>query len=191
MDLLKMTTLQGLRRLQQILDVRPPIECRKIIQLFAGADETRWDSQFVLDRDNDAAFAAAVELGDDKTSQSNGGLKFARLAERVAASRRIDHKQRFMRRVRVVLGESAFHLFKLGHKILFRVQSASRIAKQKVSLAFGGCLIRFITKGSWIGVVLSLNHFDAQPRCPNAKLLDRRCAKSVCCRQQDAVPAFL
>src|SRR5205823_13215836 len=145
------------------------------VKLFAGADATREDSLFILDRDNDAACAAAVELGDDKASLANAGLKFACLAERVAASRRIDDKQRFMRRVRVVLGESAFHLFKLGHKILFRVQSASRIAKQKVSLAFGGCLIRFITKGSWIGVVLSLNHFDAQPRCPNAKLLDRRC----------------
>src|SRR5947207_4539868 len=177
MDLLKMTTLQGLRRLQKIFDVCLPIECCEIIQLFAGAYETRWDSQFVLDRDNDATFAAAVELGDDKTGQSNGGLKFARLAERVAASRRVDHKQRFMRRIRVVLGESAFHLFTLGHQILFRVQSAGRIAKQKVSLAFAGCLICFIITRSWIAVVLSLNHFDAQPACPNAKLLDWRCAK--------------
>src|SRR5207253_5317789 len=121
----------------------------------------------VLDRDNDAAFAAAVELGDDKTSQSNGGLKFARLAERVAASRRIDHKQRFMRCIRVVLGESAFHLFKLGHQILFRVQSAGRIAKQKVSLAFGGCLIRFITKRGWFGDVMCLYHFETLPLYTN------------------------
>jgi hypothetical protein len=116
-----------------------------------------------LDCDDDAAFAAAVELGDNQTSQTNCGLEFARLAERVTASRRIDHQQCFMRRVRVVLGESAFHLFKLGHQILFRVQSAGRVTKQKVSLAFCGCLIRFITKRGWICVVLSLNHFDAQP----------------------------
>src|SRR5580704_9580979 len=152
MRLLKMTTFQWRRRSQQIFDVRLPIERREIIQLFAGADETRWDSKFVLDRDNDAPFAAAIEFCDNNTSQANGGLKFARLAKRVAASRCIDYKQRFMRRLRVVLGESAFHLFKLGHQILFRVQSASRIAKQKVSLASRGCLIRFITKGGWVGV---------------------------------------
>src|SRR5205807_3958880 len=107
--------------------LHPSIEWRKIVELFTSTDETRWNSKFVLDRDNKAAFATAVEFGNDNTSQSNGVLKFARLAERVAASRRIDDKQRFMRRIRVVLGEGAFHLFKFGHQILFRVQSACRI----------------------------------------------------------------
>src|SRR4026207_321452 len=83
--------------LQHVRNECAPIEWREIIQLFAGADKTRWDSKFVLDCDDDATFAAAVELGDDNTGQSNGALEFARLAERVAASRRIDHEQFFMR----------------------------------------------------------------------------------------------
>ena len=45
--------------------VRLPIEWREIIELFAGADETCRNSKFILDCDYDAAFAAAVELGDD------------------------------------------------------------------------------------------------------------------------------
>src|SRR5206468_12961247 len=95
--LLKMTAFQRSRRSQQIFDVLSPIEWREIIQLFASAGETRWDSKLILDCDDDAAFAAYVELGHDNTRQSNGGVEFARLAERVAASRRIDHGQRFMR----------------------------------------------------------------------------------------------
>src|SRR5882724_3339657 len=85
------------KALQHARNECAPIERREIIQLFASADEARWNSKFVLDCDNDSTFAAAVELGDDNTSQSNGALEFARLAKRVAASRCIDHEQCFMR----------------------------------------------------------------------------------------------
>ena len=53
--------------LQHVRNECALIEWREIIQLLAGADETRWDSKFVLDCDDDATFAAAVELGDDHT----------------------------------------------------------------------------------------------------------------------------
>src|SRR5581483_9149776 len=177
--------------LQHVRDEFARVEWREIIQLFAGADEARWDSKFVLDCDDDAAFTAAVELRDNKASQSNGGLEFARLAQRIAACCCIDHEQRFMRRVGVVLGESTFHLFKFGHQILFRVQSPCRIAKQKFSPVFCGRLIRFITKRGWIGVVWPLNHFNAEPCRPNSKLLDCGRAKSIRRGQQDTVAVFL
>src|SRR5215470_9285316 len=124
-----MTTFQQPRRSQEFFYVYPPIKWREIIQLFTSTDKSRGNSKFVLDRDDDATFAASVELGDNNTSQSNGSLEFSRLAERVATSRCINDQQRFMRCVRVMLGESAFYLFKLGHQIPFRVHAAGRIAQ--------------------------------------------------------------
>ena len=69
-----------LLRSQQIFDVRFPIERRKIVELFAGADEARGNSKFILDRDDDPAFAAAVEFGDDQASESKRIVKLACLA---------------------------------------------------------------------------------------------------------------
>ena len=56
-----------LLRSQQIFEVRLPIEWREIVELFAGADEARGNSKFILDRHDNAAFAAAIEFGHDQT----------------------------------------------------------------------------------------------------------------------------
>ena len=37
------------------------MERREIVELFAGADEARGNSKFILDRHHNAAFAAAIE----------------------------------------------------------------------------------------------------------------------------------
>ena len=57
-------------RSQQIFEVRLPIELREIVELFAGADEARGNSEFILDRHHNAAFAAAIEFGHDQASES-------------------------------------------------------------------------------------------------------------------------
>src|SRR6202030_3809988 len=41
------------------------VEWRKVVDFFAGADEAGRDFQFVLNRNDDPAFTAAVELGHD------------------------------------------------------------------------------------------------------------------------------
>ena len=170
--------------LQQIVDVRLAIERGEIIELLAGAHKARRNSKFILNCDDDSAFAAAVQLGNDKTSESDCALEFARLTERIAASRRIDYQQSFMRRARVVFAESAFDLLQLGYQIYFRVHSAGGVAQEKFDLALGGRLICFVTKCGRIGIILALNHFDPEPFCPDAKLLDGSGAKSVGCCQQ-------
>ncbi len=44
------------------------VEVLEIFQLFTCANESRWDPQFVLNRDGDSAFARAVQLGYDNAS---------------------------------------------------------------------------------------------------------------------------
>ena len=54
-------------QLHHFRDKLAAIEQREIVKLFARADKARRDSEFILDRDDDSAFAAAVEFGHDQT----------------------------------------------------------------------------------------------------------------------------
>src|SRR5439155_25324082 len=109
-------------------------------------------------------------------------VEFAALAKRVATGGCVDHEQCLVRRVGIEFAERTFYFLELGHQIRFGVLAASRIAKQKVDLAFGRGLICFITKRGWIGTVLAANHFNSESFGPDIKLLDRRSAKRVSCR---------
>lgn len=53
------------------------------IWFFAGANEAWGDAELIVDGDGDAAFAGAVELGDDESVERAGFVKFLRLLERV------------------------------------------------------------------------------------------------------------
>ena len=64
-------------RSQQVFEVRSSLEGRKIVQLFAGADEARGNSKFILDRHDNAAPAAAIEFGHDQASESKRVVEFA------------------------------------------------------------------------------------------------------------------
>ena len=61
--------------------------------LFTEADVFDWEGEFVLDGDEHAAFAGAVELGDDQTGKSNGYVNFAGLVEGVQAGDGVEHEQ--------------------------------------------------------------------------------------------------
>src|SRR5947199_7067993 len=90
-----------------------------------------------------------------------------------------------LRCVWIEFAQSAFYLLELGHQICFRMLPASSIAKQKVNLLLGCCLICFVTKRRGICAVLTANHFNAQSFCPDVELLDSGCAKCVCGREHD------
>src|SRR4029453_7417852 len=164
---------------------------REIVDLFTGAHKTRWNSQFILNWDDDAPLAATVELGDNETGQSDCALEFARLTERIAASGSIDYHQRLMRRVWVLFAKSAFPLLQLGHQVFFCLHSAGRVAQEKLNAPFRRRLIRFVAKGSRVAIVLAADHFNAEAFGPNTKLFDRCAPKSVCRRQQYAMSVFL
>ena len=113
------------------------------------------------------------------------------MIHRVSAGRRIDHQKYFMRCRGVELAECAFHLFQFSHQICFRVLTTSSVAEQKLHLAIGRALVRFITKCGRICTVLTANDFDSNPFGPNVELLDRSCAKSVGGSQDDTFALLL
>src|SRR6266436_2499448 len=156
-------------KLKHVRKKLPRVERREIVKSFSSANEARWDSKFILDRDNDAAFAAAIEFSDNYASEREGTVEFAGLAQGIAAGGCVHHEQCLVGCVRIELGERAFHLVQLGHEICLGVLSASGIAKQKVDLARCRRLICFITKRGWIGAVLAANHFKSESFGPNIK----------------------
>ena len=68
---------------------------------------------------------------------------------------------------------------------------AGGIAQKKVDLASCSRLIRFVTKCSWISIVLSADHFNAESFGPNTKLFNSSSAKSVGRRQQNTMSILL
>src|SRR6266567_4701047 len=170
-------------KLQHVREKLSRVEPRKVVDVFASADETRRNSEFVLNCNYDPAFAAAIEFGDDEASKRQRTMEFAGLGQRVAAGRGVDHEQCLVRRVGIEFGERPFHFLELRHEIGFSVLAARRIAKQKVDLALRRSLVRFIAKRDRISTVLAANHFNAESFSPNSKLLDRRGTKRVGCRQ--------
>ena len=93
---------------KHLLDEEAALEEGEVAELFAGADETRGNAEFVLNGDDHAAFAAAVELGDDDAGEPGRFVKLAGLAHGVAAGGGIDDEQRFVRRLRVGFGRMRF-----------------------------------------------------------------------------------
>src|SRR5947209_1985052 len=95
--------------LNHIGDEITTIELFEILQLFASADEACGNSKFVLNGNNNSAFAAAVELGRDQPAQSNSLVKLSCLGERISSSSGIDDQEDFMRRLRIILDQTAFY----------------------------------------------------------------------------------
>src|SRR5437867_5649108 len=54
--------------LEEIVDVHVAIEQREIVEPFAGADKTRWNSKFILNCNDDPTFAASIEFCHDQSS---------------------------------------------------------------------------------------------------------------------------
>src|SRR6266403_598079 len=102
-------------KLKHVRKKLPRVERREIVDCFASADKTRRNSEFILNRYNDAAFAASIEFGDDHPSERQRTVEFAGLAESIAASGCVDHEQCLVRPVGIEFGERAFHFLKLGH----------------------------------------------------------------------------
>jgi hypothetical protein len=55
------------------------VEWSEIGFLFSGANETSGNAEFLLNGHGHAAFAAAIEFGEDDSSEADGFVKFCRL----------------------------------------------------------------------------------------------------------------
>ena len=83
-------------------------------------------AEFLLDRDDHAAFAGAVELGDDQAGERDGLVEFARLVQGVHAGGGVEHQQHFVRRAGQLLAHDAVHLLQFLHQVVLGVQAARR-----------------------------------------------------------------
>lgn len=180
-----------LQQLHQVIDVSLAIEQREVVDLFAGADEAGGKAELILNGYDNAAFAAAVEFGDNEAGQADGLLEFARLRERVAAGCRIDHQERFVRRSRILLGQRPFHFLQLGHKIRFGMLTAGRVANQEIGFSFRRRLIGLVAERGRIGMVLGSDHFQAKTFRPNSKLFDRSGAECIGSSENDSMSMLL
>src|SRR4030081_538494 len=108
-------------RLQNVREKLPRVEPRKVVDIFASADKTRWNSKFILNRNHDPAFAAAIEFSDDQTAEFKRAMEFARLTESIAARGRINCEQCLVRRVRIEFPQSALYFLQPGHEVRFGV----------------------------------------------------------------------
>ena len=123
-------------------------------------------SEFLLNRDDHAAFARAIQFRHDR--QRNGFVEFARLVQRIHAGRRIEHQQNFVRRAGQLFAHDAMQLLQFLHQIVFRVQAAGGIDEEIIRFARlrGGDGI--VRDGGGIGSVSAGDHLDFQTLRPRA-----------------------
>src|SRR5438477_12847238 len=94
---------------EHLLDVLVTVERRKVLDLFAGANKTRRNSQFVLNCDHHPTFATAVEFSYDQAGESDRLMKLARLTKCVAAGGGINHQQALVWCSRIMFGQASFN----------------------------------------------------------------------------------
>src|SRR5260370_17646318 len=86
------------------------VERCEIVNRFASADKTRWNSKFILNCNDDPAFAAAIEFSDNHTGKRHRAVEFAGLRERIAPGGCVDTAQCLVRPLRFDLAYPPLHL---------------------------------------------------------------------------------
>lgn len=81
-----------------------------------------------MDGHGDAAFARAVEFGDDESVEWAGFVKFPRLLQCVAAGGGIDHEESEVRGALVLLGDRAADFPQFLHQVVAGVDTAGGVA---------------------------------------------------------------
>src|SRR6266536_3404966 len=118
-------------KLHNVRDKIARVERCEISDFFSGADETRWDSKFILDRNDDPAFAAAIEFSDNQTGKRHCTVEFTSLVERISTSACVDHEQCFMRCLRIELAKRPLHLCPHGHELGVGLEKDGVVERQE------------------------------------------------------------
>src|SRR6185437_16942382 len=114
------------------------VEWLEVVRLFAEADEFDGEAEFFLDGDDHAAFAGAVEFGDDEAGEWDGFVEFARLVEGVHAGGGVEHEQDFVRRAGELLADDAMKFLQFLHQVVLGVQTAGGVDEEVVRVARAG-----------------------------------------------------
>jgi len=163
------------QRLSKLLGV----EGLQVVRLFAEADELDGQAELLLDGDDHAAFAGAVELGHDEAGERDGLVEFARLVQRIHAGAAIEYQQHFVRRAGQLLADDAVELVQLLHEVVLGVQAAGGVDEQVIRMAGlrGGDGI--VRHGGGIRAIGAGDDLDLEAGAPELELLDGGGAEGV------------
>ena len=167
------------------------LKAGELFGLFAGADETGSDLEFLLNSSSDAAFAGAVEFGNDEAIERHRFLEFAGLVEGVPACGGIDHEKCFMWSGFVLLANGALDLGKLLHEIVAGVKTTCGIAEQKIVVLADGALMGLIADGGRVGFVGTGDDGKVKAVTPADEMLDGCGPESVGGSEEDGVALAL
>ena len=167
------------------------VERLQIIRLFADADEFDGQAEFLLKRDDHAAFARAVEFGDDETREFHRFVKFTRLVQGVHAGGAVEHQQDFMRRAGEFPGHHAMQFLQFLHQIVFGVHPPRRIDEQVIGFARQRCGDGIVRDGGGVSAVIAGDNRHFQPLAPEFELFDRGGAEGVARGEQRDLSACL
>jgi hypothetical protein len=154
---------------------------------FAEADEAGGDAQFLLNRNDDAAFAAAVEFGDDDASDGDGFVEFAGLLESVGAGGGIDDEENLVRGGGVFASHHTMDLLEFLHEVVLVMEASGGVADEKLGLQTLGLFIGIEANGGRVAVLRAFDEGDLEAFGPNLELLDGSGAEGVCGSENDAV----
>ena len=113
------------------------------------------------------------------------------LVERILAGGRIEHQDDVVRRLGVQPPEHAAHLGQFVHQMRLVLQSPSGVDDQRVDAGRGRLLDAVEDDTGRVAAFLAADHRRADAVAPDLQLLDRRGAKGVARRQQDAIILLL
>ncbi|MFM1942854.1 MAG: hypothetical protein RI897_1836 [Verrucomicrobiota bacterium] len=148
------------------------VEGLEVIRLFAEADEFYGYAEFLLDSDDGAAFAGAVEFRDDEAGEGDGLMEFAGLGEGVEAGGSIEHEQSFVGCAGGLFSEDAMEFLEFLHEVLFGVEAAGGIDDEGVGIAGGGSADGVVADGGGVGAVGAGDDWGMEAFAPEFELFD-------------------
>lgn len=167
------------RRLEDFRDEAFALERLKFIRFFASAEEEGGDAKFLLDGYGDAAFAGAIEFGDDEAIEFGGFVKFFGLGEGIGAGAGVDDEDGFVRSSFVLFGEGAADFSKFFHEVMASVETSGGIADEEFGFFGEGCFVCFVADGGGVGLMITGGDGEVEALGPRLKLFDGGGAKGV------------
>src|SRR6202044_3403466 len=164
---------------EQGVDEGGGVEGDDVLELFADAGVADREAELVGDGDDDAAFGAAVELGEDDTGDVGGLGEEACLLQTVLAGGCVDDEEGLVRSAGQEALGGAAHLVELLHEVGLGVEAAGGVDEKDASVAGLGGGEGVEERGGGIATLARLDEVDVGALGPDFELLDGSGAEGI------------
>lgn len=154
---------------------------------FAEANEPGGDAEFLLDGDNDTAFATAIEFGDDDSSDRYGLVKLAGLLEGVGAGGGVNDEQDLVGGGGILAADDTVDLFEFLHEVVFVVEAAGGVADEELGTETFGFFVAVEADSRGVAVLRAFDEGDLEALRPDLELFNGSGAKGVGGGEDDAM----